>query len=374
MVSNAPSPSGRVQVVDAMRGFAAVAVLLFHLFASPPQAKILKQVFPWWIRVPSEHGRNGVAVFFVISGFVIGLSTRHLGFGVRDGARFAVRRQIRLDPPYYVVVAGVVVASFAERLVGGLVYKHFTAAQVGINLVYLQGIAGSLPVLAVAWTLCIEVQFYLFYTLLRIGAGGLRRISKGRLAAESLVRSAVTVSCCASFLLPTMGIAAEGWMFGTWWCFALGLVVAWVFTGDLRAILGWGLVLLMTFGMSMRTGGVLAGATDRWGGEWFALGTALLLLGLIARASIKSGIPRTLTYLGRVSYSLYLVHLPVIDYVMGALYKLWGQDRTGAVVAYGIAACVSFVLAEVLHRTVEAPAMRLAARFRSQSEASVDGE
>ena len=74
--------------------------------------------------------------------------------------------------------------------------------------------------------------------------------------------------------------------------------------------------------------------------------------------------PAFLLYGGAVSYSLYLVHLPVIDTVLGAMYKVTGDDTAWAFVSLAVGAVACFVTAHVLLVLVERPAMQWARRLR----------
>ncbi len=64
-----------------------------------------------------------------------------------------------------------------------------------------------------------------------------------------------------------------------------------------------------------------------------------------------------------MSYSLYLVHMPVIGTVLGAMYKVAGDGAAWALVALVVGAVASLVAAHVLLVLVERPALRLARRL-----------
>ncbi|QJW35992.1 acyltransferase family protein [Cellulosimicrobium protaetiae] len=357
-----PPPAGRFLPIDAMRGAASVSVLLFHLFRSPPQADVLAATFPaFWVTV-SDLARSGVAVFFVISGFVIAYTTRDLGTRARDGARFALRRQVRLDPPYYVMIAVVVALSGLERLVPGLETRSFSAGDVLLNMVYLQDIVGAEPVLAVAWTLCLEVQFYLVVVLLVWITG---RVLPGpaRTAARGLAVSVAAIALgVVSLALPFLGTDGGPWFIGTWWMFCYGAVVAWFMIGRLpfavvvaaSAVVGlWCLAVTLW-----------APVADPWGSHWFAWLTGVTILALLVTRTMSWRPPRAVLYLGTLSYSLYLVHLPVVDTVMAGAYKVTGESAAGALAAYVVAGAVAFGAAAILHRWVETPAMHWATRLK----------
>ena len=99
-----------------------------------------------------------------------------------------------------------------------------------------------------------------------------------------------------------------------------------------------------------------AGHADPWGGEWTAWATGVLVLIAIETRRTASRAPAFLLYGGAVSYSLYLVHLPVIDTVLGAMFKVTGDDTAWAFVSLAVGAVACFVAAHVLLVLVERPA------------------
>jgi peptidoglycan/LPS O-acetylase OafA/YrhL len=76
-------------------------------------------------------------------------------------------------------------------------------------------------------------------------------------------------------------------------------------------------------------------------------------------------------YMGRTSYSLYLVHLPVLTVVLRAGYKLTGENRWAALLWLALAALCCFAAAHLLYVFVEAPSLKLVARFKPGRRVSV---
>jgi exopolysaccharide production protein ExoZ len=74
-----------------------------------------------------------------------------------------------------------------------------------------------------------------------------------------------------------------------------------------------------------------------------------------------------LQFLGRVSYSLYLVHYPVLHVVENAGLSLTGNTATSAVLWLLVSLACSIGAAQILYVCVEAPSVRLAARFKRSS-------
>ncbi len=143
----------RFRVLDGLRIFAALAVVIYHFTARENSAWGIPvgEVFPEFSRL-SFFGAFGVQLFFVISGFVILLSA--WGRSVGD---FTASRIGRLFPAYW---AGVILTSALLILLwpDG---KDITATQSIVNLTMLQEPLGVGHVDGVYWTLWVELKFYI---------------------------------------------------------------------------------------------------------------------------------------------------------------------------------------------------------------------
>jgi peptidoglycan/LPS O-acetylase OafA/YrhL len=311
-----------------------------------------------------DASRNGVAVFFVISGFVIAWTTRDLGSRLADAGNYSWRRQLRLDPPYYVMIAVVLLSATAERWVPGLEYRAITVGQVLANLFYLQGFTGHEPLLAVAWTLCLEVQFYLVVVMVALLLGCRRRHEA--VASPALTRAASRVVFAtlgvASFVLPFTGVDPGPWFIGSWWMFFIGMLLAW----HHARLISWRTLAcaLLAVGLWCLAVDLWAAGADPFHGQWAAWATAVVIAALVRTGQTSYRPPRLLLFFGTISYSLYLVHLPVIDTLVAGGYKVLPHTAASAVLLYLVGAALSIGCAVVLNRLVEKPAIRLSARFK----------
>lgn len=161
--------------LDAVRGLAATAVVLVHVY----QLFLLGGHVQSWARA----GDAGVSVFFVLSGYLICASV------VRDPAfsrrTFAIRRAARILPAYYVslVIALVLVDATPLFTTGG-------RADVAAHLVLLHGLFPGMrySINGVWWTLTVEV---LFYALIALVAGVLRTARGGWIVVGAMVATAL---------------------------------------------------------------------------------------------------------------------------------------------------------------------------------------
>lgn len=160
--SNAASGKGsrpqRLALVDALRGIAAFGVVLYHV------PSLLREAagIGGWLDLPFRHGDLGVNVFFVLSGFVMAMSTSTGPWSGGYLARFVLRRSIRLDPPYWLAIAVEVALGFiGVTWLAAKAYPFPSAVDLAAHVTYTQDIFGRAQISDVFWTLCFEVQFYL---------------------------------------------------------------------------------------------------------------------------------------------------------------------------------------------------------------------
>lgn len=358
----------RFHAVDALRGVAALLVLLFHLVRNSPQADVLDQGLPAALLTLSDYARSGVAIFFVISGFVITYSVRALPLTARAAGNFALRRQVRLDPPYYVVIAVVLALELVQLRLLGLEGRTFTPLQVLTNMVYLQDVTGTPAILGVAWTLCIEIQFYLVLIAVMCVSGVLARSAGvSSVRSRQLCRAVVCLLGLGSMALPLVGVDAGPWFLGSWWMFVLGMIACWRLLDEVSSRFAWTAVAIIAIWCALLH---LQGRAVVYGGHWFALAAGSFILVLAVSGHLDWRIWRPLLRQGAWSYSLYLVHLPVIAVVMGAIFKVTGTSLPGALAALGGGLVASLASAGVLHHFVEKRSIGWTQRLKRPTRAA----
>lgn len=158
-----------IPLVDGLRLVAIAAVVLFHLHTYVIERSPAR--VPEWASSPIskflETGRCGVELFFVISGFILALpfaEQRLAGAQAVSLRRYYLRRVTRLEPPYIVnLLIAFVLLVVAGKEAATALWPHLAASLCYVhNLVF--GTASRIN--AVAWSLEIEVQFYVLAPLL----------------------------------------------------------------------------------------------------------------------------------------------------------------------------------------------------------------
>jgi peptidoglycan/LPS O-acetylase OafA/YrhL len=138
--------SHRVGILDQLRAYAIIFVIIYHVVQMSPVQ------LPWIAHI-THYGQHGVDLFFVLSGWLIGgLYWREMkAFNGVGLLRFWVRRWMRTLPPYFAALILSWLAVFWTRA------EPFDWGY----LVFLQNYYQRIPFFLVSWSLCIEEHFYL---------------------------------------------------------------------------------------------------------------------------------------------------------------------------------------------------------------------
>ena len=369
----------RFRSIDALRGFAALWVFAYHLWCAffpghSAQAEPLSLSADTPATLPLfGFGYAGIGLFFVLSGFCIHLpQAKHFHRTGTDGLAlrpFAARRFWRLYPTFF---ASLFIAALAylvmnlcwRRPMGeaGFTMDYFLDSSgfgwVGVNALFLLALQPSaLALNGVYWTLWYEVQFYLVYPLLLKLC---RRCGFGPIAGLLLIVELL-------FALVPSPDALDGVKPHFEWFF-------------LRRYFEWFLGMLLAEklaagqALSLRTTGsaAIAGFAAGIAGTlhpvlWaihelaFAVGSFGVVGFLIARPARESeSVPvRIFGRFGDFSYSLYLVHMPVMRLVFALETLLPTPVReAGSFTAAGALCLVAVpAVAWGLYRAVEKPYM-----------------
>jgi peptidoglycan/LPS O-acetylase OafA/YrhL len=327
----------RLGHIDALRGFAAAAVCWYHI----SQGGNMVPEGP--LRWTSSLGHLGVEIFFVISGFVIPLSMWNEGYRWNHFPSFMRRRMLRVHPPFLIASILAIVLNLISMSVpgyaGSLPDPYLPQALVSLALdgTYSSGFLSRPWILVVAWTLAIEVQFYLLAALLV----HFMRPERPYLLGSGLL----VLSCFAFFLTDTR------WIFPYLPFFAAGWGAAWIHVSSSRRILPAAVSAVL---LALLLGRSLPSAA-----------AALASFAFILFWRWKIAAPWKL--LGAISYSLYLVHVPVGGRVVNLLSR-FADNPAGRWGILALAMIISLVAAWIFWRLVESPLHRLSRRDRKSSD------
>jgi peptidoglycan/LPS O-acetylase OafA/YrhL len=354
----APEPTGqqlnrvlpkgaRLHSLDLLRAFASLAVFYVHLSAWFRYHGGPTSVTNWlqrWVVEPAhlnkDFGFLGVALFFLVSGFVIS------AVAMRESvAEFGIKRAVRLFPTLAAaaLLSWVLVVTGYHRIPGGT--TDVDLADLLLNSVLANFfVPGSAALVGVAWTLIIQLAIYAMVCALL----PLYRREPWLVIGIEITVCAVVLSVVRNFQgLPNSTIANIG-AFGT--AVILGQVVwaVWARRLPLWAGAGLGLGCWVVFLWGDALG--YARFDDSYP---LTLFIALLVMVLAVLAGERVRPNRVVSWLSSRSYSTYLVHQTVAFSVLLAT-QTWNRWLAG-LAAIGC----TFLVVEILHRTVERPVGRL---------------
>lgn len=327
--------------IQALRGLAIALVLLHH-------ARLLPAL---------KAGYLGVDVFFVVSGYLItGIVARGLRAGTFSFRDFYWRRVKRLLPAAYLTFAACVLAApvfltqpetrdFVRQLIGAVSFTGNIA--LWLQTGYFEGAAHLKPLLHV-WSLAIEEQYYLLLP------AALAFTPQRWWKPLALLAVAASLALCLALVGPKPGatfylLPTRAWELGLG---SLGvLVLEGSRAGAWLARLFWPALAALLLVPFFPTGAPHPGL------DALIVCTATLIV-ILRRHPGAQGARwlRPLVGLGDISYSLYLVHWPLLAFAANAwVSPVPGWVRLGLVV-------FAVLLAAAMYRWVEQPARRAAWR------------
>ncbi len=340
----------RYRYLDYLRALAIIPVLFIHY-----QPALL------------PGGSLGVNIFFVLSGFFIAkqlLVERPVKELVPT---FLIRRMLRILPPYYFVLTVCFIL---------VVYTH------GENVKFLDAYLMMKPPKATSpevsvyrmgffWTLQVEFWFYLLAPFIFLTL-------KRRNALLALL-TAIFVASAIAAILPQLNFIARS---SSLWTlafyannFAVGGLCAILMEAKKPVVSERVAIALLAIGLAVIvacfTVKVGHGVKLRTYGVIVSVATGLCVLALHSRFTQRLFLPG-MAYVGLISYSLYLIHLPVLEYFSVGRPRFdfsvdaWGLARTIDPVSVTRYILVCIGVASVSYFIVERPSQQLARWLSAQ--------
>jgi peptidoglycan/LPS O-acetylase OafA/YrhL len=369
------SSAGRLEWLDFLRGLSAFAIVLFHVRVTlwvGARAVVSNPDYSWvdraaaWVTLPFPLMGSAVMLFFVVSGFAIHYPNAASDAPIAIG-RYALRRWLRIWPAYFVAVILTVVAEHVAAGATGVATSppHKAQATAALLQNYLSP-AGQLVGNPSLWSLPVEVELYAAYPVL---------FWLWRQFGLKWVLAVVTLASAFAAAALFQGHEWPMHNFAKYWViwFAGALLAERVRSRTVPPWHSWYGFIALT--------GLAAVIGCRWadvplGLEHFAWGTIYFLLMLwalnhqTALTRVPGWLRRALGFLGRISYSLYLVHYPIF-LVLGAWWiAAFGQKPVSVFVPL-VASLIPIPAASVLWCLVEQPSQSLSRQFARLPQGSL---
>jgi peptidoglycan/LPS O-acetylase OafA/YrhL len=375
----------RFRSLDALRGLAAMLVVVHHLVVSIPET-LPENLFLHSVDTALFiGGRFAVLLFFVLSGFVLALP--YFDGTNQTYGPYLVRRACRLYPPYAFTV---LVAAILSGLLGGEplaivsdIFNRAWASSVTGTVVashlFMTGLHNDATRLdGPLWSLIIEMRISLIFPLLVLYV---RRFGWSGIAASLIVAftcnnarvslgdtSAHTAESITGLVLLTMRYVPF---------FLVGVMAAWRLERLKRLFAHVSLKVHATLFIGAASVMVLMAyvhlPAPGYGDLFYGLVALYLIISCAAFPKLAKKLSGPLClWFGDISYSLYLIHVPVL-LTLG--YLLHGRLPLAVILAVALPAML--VAAHLMHYSVERPSMklgrRLAQRFESAAQRKAAG-
>lgn len=351
------SETSRSAVIDAAKALACTAIVWHHLAFYGPMSDVMHGAFPGFIDWLVRYARMAVQVFLVLGGY---LAVSRLAPGGHARAsqplmRIAGRFE-RLVVPY---AAALVVVIAVNALVRPWLDDPAVAgtdpglAQLLAHALLLQGVLGQESLSAGVWYVAIDFQLFALLTLLLAGAQGLSLWARGRMGwrwhGPMTLAQLLTVSLVAVSLLGfNRNSAWDAWAVYFFGAYGLGMLAFWGVHAR-RASRAWlwatviGVLAALALWMDWRDRIALAAAT------------ALLLVVALRAGRAQRWLDwAALHWLGRISYSVFLVHFALCLLVNALVVTIWPASvpaaAAGMITAWGLSVTCGWLLYELVER------------------------
>jgi peptidoglycan/LPS O-acetylase OafA/YrhL len=354
LISDSPKTNhARLQAVDALRGLAASAVVLYHL----PRVTREAAGLPGAVEAIFANGHYGVDAFFVLSGFVISLSVANFQWTTKFFLSFVVKRSIRLDPSYWAAISVEIALGFVAIWFFGDEYQFPTLRSVVAHLFYAQGVLGIPEISDVFWTLCFEIQFYVAMVAILVLSSthaAQRLLSTRTWLTVALAVLALLSVCFRNEWLPSIN---SGLAIPRAYQFICGVVVYLISGKHIKVQVGISFVLLL-FVTRLINGAYAETVVST------ITATVCFLSARGTTLNRLSNLP-PLQLLGRMSYSLYLYHASIVGRVAALAATTYGPSPEPLLAWLSIIVSIAMALAFslLMFRLVEEPSLKLSRRI-----------
>ena len=317
-------------VINLLRGIAALLVAIYHFTNFSFHKTLIFQEQPWLLSL-GEIGKQGVYIFFVISGVVIPASLYSSRFTPTAFHRFVARRWVRIEIPYIVTIGLIflIAAFFAWKNQETFIFEPLRLIH---HLSYTISFTDYEWYNVIFWTLAIEFQYYLVIGLLF-------PLLKSR--SKWVVLLTALLFGLSIFVLPNKSLI---FFFAP--IFTLGILIFLRKSERLSATEHWVSSMLMVPLIAYYHGFIIT---------LFSVLTVLIITHLTVKKKSY--------WLGDISYSLYLTHGLIggnfLYLIIRASDNFWAK-----IVMVLLALLFSLIFSHFFWRWIENPARKLSRRIK----------
>lgn len=351
-VSN--SFESKINSIQVLRAAAALAVTIYHLKDVIGKGEPFKQELDFFF----NSGPSGVALFFVISGFIMVYITQHTTNSFHSVYKFIVRRFVRIWPTYAVITILYFIIQSRIGLQAGAI-KSVLLSLLFIPVTHTEPPFYGYAFLPVGWTLNYEIYFYILVAISMFFAR-FRWIAFFVMIIITLIIMPLTLSYLTleTQRTPDLGNGYLNMIMNPIiWNFVYGVVIGLIYIN--RRLFPffamvfsriWLVFLFISLALWQYWSGFFGGLGPlQWG-----FGSSLLFIAfLFYNARRPIAFPDWIVKIGDMSFSVYLVHLPVAV-AFGQFFKRLGYPVYGTGTAmFFLSICLTMVLSYLSYQYLE---------------------
>ena len=345
-------------MIDSLKVFAALLIILHHLSSYGQIAQDARTVLPGLMTWLFEYGRYAVQIFLVMAGYLAAQSlTRYANvkFSTNGLLKVILNRYLRLFAPYTAALILTIACAYIARfwVNDEFIGESETLAQFLAHLFFIQGILGLDSISAGAWYIAIDWQLYSVLAILLISFPGYQAVIW-----------VISVLAVASLLFFNRSGLYEAYFIYFIGAYSLGVLAYLGKSFDNQSINRLAKIALTVIGLII----VISSFQQIWLRNFLAwfVAIALLLWGdktyPLIESSGRSSMLKVVAWGSQRSYCAFLIHFALI-LLANTLYIATGlHDHESGVLAItlmlGVVGC-STIAANYLYRWIEVPALRL---------------
>lgn len=331
-------------IVDALKAIACLLIVLHHLAFYGPMSDLAFPLAPGLIDWLYEYARMAVQVFFVIAGFLLAGKFAPCGVSlVTEPAHIIKRRYVRLAMPYLAALTLAIACAALARIwmAHDSIPDSPELPQLLAHAFLLQDLLDQDALSAGIWYVAIDFQLFALATALLWLSGRTERRYPALKAAAPVLIAAFTMASLfvfnrdetwdetafyffGSYGFGMLGYWASNKSHRTFWLALLGMLAIAALLADFRARIAVAGVVMLTLGLARQYG-----ALHSW------------------------PVPNFLAYLGRISYSIFLVHFPLILIVNAVFFRFFPHQPAIGALGLVLAFCVSIMGGALFFRWIE---------------------
>lgn len=311
----------RIEIIDCLRGIAVFMVLLYHADSWLPGLSNISTNNPLQLL---KFGFSGVDLFFVLSGFSLYYAwlAEEDKRGHVDIKNYFLRRFWRIYPPYLLAFLIPLISTIFINPLNALYDFLWHLPMIhNFSNTYFYGTNGPL------WSLAVEAQFYLFFPLIVLA---MQRFGHFKtviiiLLLSLIYRTGVSIVFTDYTYRQIPKPLLQGFLLSRMPNFILGMGIAGLWRGKIKKnwnILNkkegiypylWVLIGVLILGATWLSVYIFRHSSMVWREFGFALGYSAIVYGMLIKSNLQKIImSRLLVFTGTISYSLYLIHAPIM--------------------------------------------------------------